>query len=682
MKDHTHQGYRPDIDGLRAIAILSVVAYHVGVPWISGGFVGVDVFFVISGYLITQILLKNLDRPLGISLSEFYVRRAKRILPCLAVVMLMTAVASAFLLPPFGERQLLAWSGLSALLFGANVFFYRNTAGYFDGPSDSHPLLHLWSLSVEEQFYVVWPVLLIGIGWRWNRGNTSQPVRLAIGGISLASFIANILWIGSDQKAVFYLLPFRAWEIGAGALLATVPWQAKWLASRMANLTGLTGLAAIVVACTSLRGEDAFPGWAALLPVFGAALIIICGALDSQSFVCRLLGWRWLVRIGLVSYGWYLWHWPMLTLARESRNWRQDLPADVVMALLALVAAIASYRWVENPVRAGAVVANWTPRHILGTAAAAIAMMLFLYAGFGAWAKFGPKSPLLVESQSETPPTKYTCLAYHAEWAGDLSRPSCLEESGIHDGQARPLLVIWGDSQANAWVPGFRDRVSPAMAEVREMTMAACPPLLDVTPSTGPGAGMAGCRRFNRDVVSYLLAARRAQPERTISVVMTARWAGYVEDPLFPFRRGLPWRTDYRAESKPERLGALELGVRSSLAALDRLAIRVLLIVGQPEYRIAPIRCRKGSLNSEECDVGRDEVDHYRAASSSILQNIVGGHKNTRYLDAIDFFCDALRCMAFVDGRLSGYDDCHVSISAAKAFLRSRDSYVAWLLGS
>ena len=322
--------YIPGLDGLRAIAVLAVVAYHAGLP-VPAGFVGVDVFFVISGYLITRLLHEELQGSGRIDFTAFYARRARRILPALTLVVLITLVAAVELLPTAEQRQAMR-SGAAAFLFAANVFFQAAPPGYFDPAAEQQPLLHLWSLGVEEQFYLVWPLVLM-----LARG---RPVIL-LGAVALASFALAELVNGS---AAFYSMPARAWELALGGLVALrplpIPRGSSWI-----------GVATVLIACMLPIAH--FPGIGALPAVVGSALLIAAIQNGERS---ALLESKPMVGIGLISYSLYLWHWPALVLGR-----RMEIE-PLALVVLAFVLALASYRYVEMPVRRR----SWHPRWIVG----------------------------------------------------------------------------------------------------------------------------------------------------------------------------------------------------------------------------------------------------------------------------------------------------------------------------
>jgi peptidoglycan/LPS O-acetylase OafA/YrhL len=335
-------GYRPDIDGLRAVAVLAVVFFHAKLPGFSGGFIGVDVFFVISGYLITGLIADDC-RNGRFTFANFYFRRIRRIVPALVCVYAACTLLAALLMLPSDMAEF-GRSLRSSAMFVSNHFFYR-LADYFGGQSDLKPLLHTWSLSIEEQFYLVWPaVFLLLIRWR---NGWLHNVIAAVGGLSLA---ASVAMVGYHREAAFFLAPFRAWELLLGAWLALLPARPA-LSPRIAEMCASAGLLLILGSTLLLAEGDPFPGLLALPPCLGTALLIIAGTQPKPTLVTRWLSMRPAVAVGLVSYSLYLWHWPLLAFARYhvDRPLRWSETASLLLASLLLSAA--TYRWVERPAR-------------------------------------------------------------------------------------------------------------------------------------------------------------------------------------------------------------------------------------------------------------------------------------------------------------------------------------------
>jgi peptidoglycan/LPS O-acetylase OafA/YrhL len=350
--DCSRNPYRPDIDGLRALAILSVVLYHAGVPRITGGFTGVDIFFVISGYLIGGQIYSELHAG-SFSYLSFYRRRAKRILPAYFAVLIFILLAALVLLSPMEAAQT-ARSAFAATLSASNVLFWA-TANYFAPKTELNPVLMTWSLGIEEQFYAIIPLLMVLLA-RFRR-NLLLPAVLAI--CALSFFFAWSL-LGRYPMLVFYLLPARAWELGAGVALAAAELCRKnnALPAPAAQLLSLIGLGSMLVPVYLLTAATPFPGPAALPSVFGTALVI---AVPASWINRRLLSLPQLVFIGKVSYSWYLWHWPLLALLRVLYDGTPPRAASLVTVAAALAVAVLSYYLIEQPFRRSA----WPPIPLL-----------------------------------------------------------------------------------------------------------------------------------------------------------------------------------------------------------------------------------------------------------------------------------------------------------------------------
>ena len=340
-----HPKYRPDIDGLRAIAVGSVLVYHAFPSLLPGGFIGVDIFFVISGFLITTILLQSLAAG-DFSYRDFYARRIRRIFPALVLVLLATLAFGWYVLLP-GEFSQLGKQTTGGAAFFANLVFLGE-AGYFDATAETKPLLHLWSLGIEEQFYIFWPLLL---GLAWRRRWPMLRVTLAV---AVISFLVNVLTVQPHRAAAFYSPLSRAWELMAGGLLAAMRLQAASNGSAQPrpwtkHAQSVVGMGLIVLGLFMTRSTKAFPGWWALLPVLGA---VSCIAAGPNGVLNRyLLSNRVMVWIGLISYPLYLWHWPLLSYARIVAGGEPPLQVRVVLVVAAVVLAWATYRFLERFVK-------------------------------------------------------------------------------------------------------------------------------------------------------------------------------------------------------------------------------------------------------------------------------------------------------------------------------------------
>ncbi|WGF86652.1 acyltransferase family protein [Marinivivus vitaminiproducens] len=505
--------YRADIDGLRAIAVLSVVLFHVGFETLGGGFVGVDIFFVISGYLITKIITGELDKG-EFSIVRFYERRARRILPALfAMMAVITLLTTVMLIPStyeaFGESVVAASLSLS------NVLFWLRT-GYFDPDTSRIPLLHTWSLGVEEQFYLAFPLFLMIVrrhsSWSW------AAMMLPVFALSL---VFSIVQVRTAPEAAFYLPFARIWELMVGSLLAVQAVPALQRRSLNEGLSAL-GLAMLLIAIFGYSEDMTFPGDGALLPCLGAGLLIYSNA-SGPTAVGRLLSCRPMVFIGLISYSLYLWHWPIIVLAK-SVILQRDLTTSEALSLLVVIAAISivSWRFVERPFR------HATFGFSRGAIFRGAAVGTACFVAFGLTASFTKGipdrfafSPLALRSAlaaTDTNPLRAKCDSRSIEDVrdGDVCR--------IGDDEAVPSFAVIGDSFGDAMIPGVDAAAERGGDAGLILTRSGCNPLLGIWQKTR------ACRPF-MDAVGELITK---SPEiRTVLVI--GRWTRIAEGTRFGF---------------------------------------------------------------------------------------------------------------------------------------------------
>jgi peptidoglycan/LPS O-acetylase OafA/YrhL len=375
--------FRPDIEGLRAVAVLAVVLFHAGVPGVGGGFVGVDVFFVISGFLITGLLWREVSTAGTIRLRRFYGARARRLLPASAAVGVVTAIASFLLLPPLLIRPVLL-DGIASALYVGNCWFFVEATDYFSDSANASPFQHYWSLGVEEQVYLVWPAIMLGAAWvilrvrrRTGAAATSSktPYFVILVLIGATSFAAALVVTRAWPPAGFFLMPTRAWELAAGGLVALTLNQWRRLSPLPAAAAGWAGLGVILLACTLLSSTTPYPGTATLYPVLGTALVIGAGCAAPAQGVGRALSLAPMRAVGRVSYSWYLWHWPVLLLAPPLLGHPLGLGGRLVAVAVSGGLAVLTLRHVENPFRFTAAVRRSAGRSLaVGGAATAVAV--------------------------------------------------------------------------------------------------------------------------------------------------------------------------------------------------------------------------------------------------------------------------------------------------------------------
>jgi peptidoglycan/LPS O-acetylase OafA/YrhL len=352
-------GFRPDIEGLRAVAVLAVVLFHAGVPGVGGGFIGVDVFFVISGFLITGMLWREVSTAGTVRLGRFYGARARRLLPASAAVGVVTAIGSAILLSPLEIRSVIG-DGIASALYVGNYRFALHHTNYFDVEKPPSPFQHYWSLGVEEQFYLVWPALIIGTAWIIRRArrhtgdratSSKSPYLVVLALVAAVSFALSLVATHTAPSVAFFSLSTRAWQLAAGGLVALMAVQWRRLPPLAAAIAGWAGLAAVLLACTRLGTTTPYPGTAALLPVLGTALVIGAGCAATSRGCGRVLALAPMRAIGRVSYSWYLWHWPVLLLAPPLLGHPLGLAGRLAATAVSGGLAVLTLRLIENPIR-------------------------------------------------------------------------------------------------------------------------------------------------------------------------------------------------------------------------------------------------------------------------------------------------------------------------------------------
>lgn len=509
----SEQKYRPEIDGLRAVAVLLVVFYHAGFG-VPGGFIGVDVFFVISGFLITSLIVKDIQGG-RFSLVQFWERRARRILPALFVVVIAILVAGWFLLLP-SEFEGLGRAAAAQALFSANFHFWIET-GYFAGPAEQEPLLHTWSLAVEEQFYIGFPILLLFMFRRRSNNNRSFILIVLIVGL-IASLALSEFAVARHPSAAFYLLPTRAWELLLGSILVFLPAFAFAGPKFLRELLCVTGLSLILVPACMYQSTTLFPGFAALLPCLGAALVIWSNQI-TVTIVGRALSTRPVVFIGLISYSLYLWHWPFLAF---SKYWSiQPLSASyrLVMLALGLICAVLSWKFVEMPFRRRQVCAS--RRGILTFAGTGLATVFVI--GIVILSSNG------VSNRFSKQVAEYAAAKRDHAFLHDLTTADILAGNlvriGVTGSNDGIKLLVWGDSHAMAALPAFDALCKEKSIAARAATHVATAPVLGFFRESRSRFGLGRASlAYNEAVLSYI------QANEIPDVVLVANWLGYARD--------------------------------------------------------------------------------------------------------------------------------------------------------
>lgn len=471
-------GYRGDIEGLRAIAILLVIAAHARVPWLAGGFVGVDVFFVLSGFLITGLLTREVATTGRLAFANFYARRLRRLLPALLTMLIVTCLAALVLLPP-GDQGRQATAAATASIWLSNMHFAFAQLDYFSPDAASNLFLHTWSLGVEEQFYLIWPAIILwAFAAKGGTGGNAGRLKLCMLLIGAASLIASLLVTRSAPQMAFYLMPLRAWQFAAGALVwlyfgtsqthqptnSTAPSgvvSRPWL--------GWSGLALILISSLWFNANVAYPGWRALLPTVGAAAILVAGRPGASGALSKLLSLRPMQAIGRISYAWYLWHWPVLLLgeslvADDTGLYRAGLVA------VSLVLAILSYVLVESPIRHQS---RWIARPGV-TILLALALMIGANLACIAWSN-GVTAWQNAPSQQRYKQAHVDAPIIYSMGCDDWYRSDSVRICSFGSAQAAHTVVLMGDSIGAQWFPALESILKRPDWRLLVLTKSSCP---------------------------------------------------------------------------------------------------------------------------------------------------------------------------------------------------------------
>lgn len=527
------KGFRPDLEGVRAVAVLLVVLYHAGLAWLPGGYVGVDVFYVLSGFFITGLLVSEAQRSGRIRLAPFYARRGRRLLPAATLVIVATAVASWFIYPPLRAVSL-GWDAITSALDVANFRYAFQATDYLASSDEASPFLHFWSLAVEEQFYWVWPLLvMLAIGAFAARRLNPRRLVIVLSVVTVASFAACVWLTRTDQPWAFFLLPTRAWELAVGALLALGVARLRAIPAAFADLLGLLGLGAIVAASVLFTDATAFPGYAAALPVAGTAALIAAGA-ASRGGVSALLSLAPMRAIGRWSYSIYLWHWPLLILPAVAVGATLPGAARAGLVLASIAAGALTFRFLEDPLRRSPSLSASTGRSLAlsaglvlaGTAAGAALVIGGTNATGGSGTAPAPTptapaqpsareaaldaaavapqpvpanlTPSLLDPKADL--ARIYADRCHGEFAED-SFGDCVY--GAKDGTRTVFLV--GDSHAAHWFDAMEQIARDNDLRLVSLTKSGCPLVSTTLPSpTNPGGEYIECRTWNEAVLARI----------------------------------------------------------------------------------------------------------------------------------------------------------------------------------
>ena len=711
--------FRPDIEGLRAVAVLAVVLFHAQIPGFGSGFVGVDVFFIISGFLITGMLWREAGASGTVSLRRFWGARARRLLPASATVGAVTMIASALILSPL-QVKTTAIDAITSALYVSNYWFIATGLDYFgkDELISPSPFQHYWSLGVEEQFYLVWPVMIIIVAWLVRRarhggdGNMStpsvRPYAAILALIAVVSFAMSLVLTYLMPPAAYLSLPTRAWQLAVGGLVAltTVHWRR--LPTPLAAVLGWVGLAMIVLACVRPDGATDYPGTAALLPTFGTALVIGAGCACGARGCGLLLTLSPMRAIGRVSYSWYLWHWPVLALVPAFMGHPAGLFIRLAAVGFSAGLAILTLRFIENPLRFAENIRR-SPRNSLALGAVSTAMAVGVAAislvGTPSPVGPGPAVPPLVISAAPTPPglpmeaydtalrnvfaqvnsavkAALGMTAVPSNLTPPLTGTAAELESIVANGCLRSLpfdssqpecitgnrssgttVAMIGDSHAGMWNPALQRAVDQRDWRMLLMAKVSCP-VVDL-PLTNHLNGLSEevqrCAQWRSGIMARLRA------ERPKLVVVTAV-RGYGADGIGVWNniKGFePFNSAWI-----DGLGKLVRELRSN-------GSQVLVLGPEPTLPAVAPNCLSAHLeNAKVCASTWPAANNSGIEVESSAVRASGG----QYANTVELFCSGGRCPAVVGNTMVFYDASHLSREYSLAMGPAMGALIDWAL--
>ncbi|WP_319782280.1 acyltransferase family protein [Oceanisphaera sp. IT1-181] len=625
--------YRPDIDGLRAVAVLAVIVFHFNSSWLPGGFVGVDIFFVISGYLITGNILNDNASEKGFSWKEFYRKRALRILPVLFFVVFVTFFVGNFILLPQDSLDL-TYSSLAAVFSSANIYFtYFLDVSYFADDSSHKPLLHLWSLGVEEQFYFIWPLILVFFITKVNRVSSYVGFLAII----VSSFVMAEIMLQVNPMFSYYMLPTRAGELLIGGVFSYVVFNhnvGRFLGSAASNFLSLVGALLIIYSMVFLDSSKNFPGINALLPTLGAGLVILSGASNKIVIVNKLLSFRYVVLIGLISYSLYLWHWPVLAYYRyifgSVDGWIQLLLIFIIVML-----SIISYFFVEKPTRKLKMSFKKVMFRGVGAPAFAfscLAVVVILTKGFGTYYFDNNYKATIEQLKPDSPAYAYNYICQSVLLDEDyLSRRECIINSDVE-----PTVLLWGDSNAAHYVGVIGAIAKEVDFSFRNIAHSSCPPLLN-----GAGKYIHGDALSKRSCKESIELVKKNLGKYEV-IIIAAAWDTYFSN-----------NQDLMSD------------LNDTILFLEKEGKKIIVVGNVPIFANVDKSCKQKSIKISSVECEGDKPVYTKSIANPAIEKLVSTYVTVNYFDIWEYLCEGELCFNSLDNRLIYFDGWHLSMSGS-----------------
>jgi peptidoglycan/LPS O-acetylase OafA/YrhL len=642
--------YRADIDGLRALAVSSVVAFHAGLPGFTGGFLGVDIFFVLSGFLITSILHQELLTYEKINLWNFYAKRFKRLYPSLLTVIvfcLLAWIVLLWLFGSYGDTKGFVESTRYSILGIANIYFSENVGGYFHHSSEEMPFLHLWSLAVEEQFYFVWTYLLI---------LSKKKLNISLIFLTLISLLFSEYLISQKQtNLAFYLMPSRLWELSIGGLIGiNFQWLKKknqFISSFTSNVISISAILVLFASIFSYSNETRFPGFMATPIVISTSMLLVFGW--REGFVNKVLTFKPIVKIGLLSYGWYLWHWPLLAFSRTLILGEEpSLLVRLGCCSFSLFLSYLSLRFIENPVRFGEYFNKLDSKWIVKISFLVSLFIFSLsYTILPLEKKIGKQHPYeIIKMIEEKPFLDERCKMVSSDTFEFCS----------YNLKRKNAIYVWGDSHTYAMTDFYKKLADFKSYDFILRSHSALIPLLDLK-EIYQEKKQVPYEIENQNNLIFEDLKKQLRLYESVEVILSARWPAYVG--VVPISVKDSRNFLGKSRSISQSLIIFQNKLRQTIKKIQLVGVsQITILLPPPEFKFEIKRC----FDKDRCLVSRQKMEDYQSSTKNIIYKI-SNELNVKVIDPINYFCDSKECRQVINNNLPVvYDDDHLTCSASR----------------